>query len=117
GIVEVDLTTVLDQAGLNETLQSLPQRYRYVAYLRFNEDRTQSATAVSIDQSKMPVALILSPTLGELVDLPEPDQCLWTLFGRYPGLAQRIAGHGSDDPGRMEGVVGAALHQGLPAGP
>ncbi|HEX6946921.1 MAG TPA: sigma-70 family RNA polymerase sigma factor [Acidimicrobiia bacterium] len=74
GEVDDDLSVVLDRAGLNEALQSLPERDRLVVYLRFYEDLTQSEIADRIGVSQMHVSRILSRALSELGDILESDQ-------------------------------------------
>ena len=74
GDLDEDLGVVLERAGLDEALRTLPERDRLVVYLRFYEDLTQSEIADRIGVSQMHVSRILSKALGELGDVLEADQ-------------------------------------------
>lgn len=74
GAPDDELGVVLDRAGLDEALQSLPERDRTVVYLRFYEDLTQSEIAERIGVSQMHVSRILSRALSELGDILEADE-------------------------------------------
>lgn len=74
GGLDEGLAVVLERAGLDEALRSLPERDRLVVYLRFYEDLTQSEIADRIGVSQMHVSRILSRALGELGDILEFDQ-------------------------------------------